>query len=54
LGIEIVTGGDPVAENTFEDPDRICTAKLEEERISAGSVGAHLPPMSATALSFRL
>ena len=54
LDCEVVTGDDPKAENSFEDPDRIRAERFEEVKISAGTVEARLPPMSAVAMSFSL
>ena len=54
LGCEVVTGDDPKAENSFEDPDRICAAKFEDARVTADGAMAHLPAMSCVAMSFSL
>jgi alpha-N-arabinofuranosidase len=51
---EAVTGDDPKAENSFEDPSRIRSEKFEEVRVSGGAVEARLPPMSVVAMSFSL
>jgi alpha-N-arabinofuranosidase len=54
LDCEILTGDDPKAENSFEDPERICSAGFHEVKISGGTVDTRLPPMSVVALSFSL
>ena len=53
-GCEIVTGDDPKAENSFEDPNRICAQKFDEVKIGSGEADASLPPLSVVALSFSL
>jgi alpha-N-arabinofuranosidase len=54
LGCEIVTGDDPKAANSFEDPDRIRAVKFEDAKIATGTIEASLPAMSVVAMSFAL
>jgi alpha-N-arabinofuranosidase len=54
LDCEIVTGDDPKTENSFEEPDRIRTAKHEDVEVSAGAVETRLPPLSVVAMTFGL
>jgi alpha-L-arabinofuranosidase len=51
---EVVTGDDPKAENSFEDPNRICAAKFQEVKVCSGGAVASLPCMSVAAMSFAL
>jgi len=54
LDCEIVTGDDPKAENSFEDPDRIRAEAFGEAKIDGAGVETRLPPMSVAAMSFSL
>jgi len=51
---EILTGDDPKAENSFEEPGRIRARQFEDVRPVAGGAVASLPPLSVVALSFEL
>jgi alpha-N-arabinofuranosidase len=54
LDAEIVTGDDPKAENSFEQPDLIRAVAFKEVQVAAGEAIASLPPLSVVAMSFKL
>ena len=54
LDCEVVTGDDPKAENSLENPDQICAVKFQQAAISAGAVEARLPRLTVAAMSFAL
>jgi len=51
---EIVTGPDPKAANSFEQPDLIRAEPFDDVKIDAGVAVAQLPPMSVVAISFEI
>jgi alpha-N-arabinofuranosidase len=51
---EIVTGDDPKAENSFEDPSRISAQKFDGVKLGPAGADVSLPPLSVVALSFSL
>jgi alpha-N-arabinofuranosidase len=51
---ELLTGPDPKAANSFEQPDLIQSQRFEEARIAAGRAEVELPPLSVAAMTFRL
>jgi alpha-N-arabinofuranosidase len=54
LECEVLTGDDPKAENSFEDPNRISPRSFDGAHVCAGAVEAELPPMSLAAMTFAL
>jgi alpha-L-arabinofuranosidase len=50
----LLTGPDPKAANSFEQPDLVKPQPLEEVRIAAGQAGIEMPPLSLVAMTFRL
>ncbi len=54
LDCEIVTGDDPKAENSFENPNRIRAEAFHDTRLAEGAAHTRLPPMSTTAMTFAL
>lgn len=51
---ETVDGEDPKAANSFEDPDVVSARPFSEVRITNGDAELRVPPLSVTALTFRL
>ena len=51
---ELLTGPDPKAANSFEQPHLIQSQRFEEARIAAGRAELELPPLSVAAMTFRL
>jgi alpha-N-arabinofuranosidase len=51
---ELLTGPDPKAANSFEQPDLIKSRTLEGARIAAGRAEVELPPLSVAAMTFHL
>jgi alpha-N-arabinofuranosidase len=51
---EILTGPNPNAMNSFEQPDLIEARPFQAVEISAGSATINLPPLSVAALTFQL
>ena len=51
---EILTGPDPKAANSFDKPDVITSRSFGEARITHGKAHLQLPPLSITAMTFRL
>jgi alpha-L-arabinofuranosidase len=51
---ELLTGSDPKAANSFEQPHLIQSRTFEEARIAAGRAEVELPPLSVAAITFRL
>ena len=49
---EVLSGSDPKAANTFEQPDFVRPQALEGVRIVGGKAGVVLPPLSVTAMTF--
>ncbi len=54
LACEIVTGDDPKAENSFEEPERVSAVQFKDVRLSEEGVDVGLPALSAVAMSFAL
>ncbi len=54
LDAEMVSGDDPKAENSFEDPDVIRSVEFKDLQVAEGEGIASLPPMSVVAMSFEL
>jgi alpha-N-arabinofuranosidase len=50
----IVTGDDPKASNSFEEPDHIVATPFEAVVVEGGRASTQLPPLSVTALTFSL
>jgi alpha-N-arabinofuranosidase len=51
---EILTGPDPKAANTLEQPDLVAARAFDGVTIANGTATCRLPPLSFAALSFRL
>ncbi len=51
---ELLTGPDPKAANSFEQPDLLRASPFQAVEISAGLATITLPPLSVAALTFRL
>ncbi|MDG2306195.1 MAG: alpha-L-arabinofuranosidase C-terminal domain-containing protein [Candidatus Binatia bacterium] len=51
---EIVTGDDPKAENSFENPNVIVPRSFGDVRVDAGAAVAELAPLSVVAMTFEL
>ncbi len=51
---ELLTGPDPKAANSFEQPDVIARCDLEGVKVEAGAATVELPPLSFAAMTFRL
>jgi alpha-L-arabinofuranosidase len=54
VNAEIVTGKDPKASNTFDDPNAIVSKPFKEAMISNGVATLKLPPLSVVAATFEL
>lgn len=54
LDAEILTGIDPKAHNTFEQPDNVVSQSFNDVRIVDGKAVVELPPLSVVAMSFNL
>ena len=51
---EVLSGTDPKAVNTFEQPDLVRPQSLQDVRIVGGRAGVVLPPLSVTAMTFTI
>lgn len=51
---ELLTGPDPKAANSFEQPDVIRSRPFDEVKIAAGHAGFELPPLAVSALTFQV
>jgi alpha-N-arabinofuranosidase len=51
---EIVSGGDPKASNTFEQPNRIVAREFQEASVANGNARLKLPPLSVVAATFEV
>ena len=51
---ELLSGTDPKAVNTFEQPDLVRPQALEDVRFVAGKAGVVLPPLSVAAMTFTI
>jgi alpha-N-arabinofuranosidase len=51
---EILTGPDPKALNTYEQPNLIQAQPFQSVEITAGQATVTLPPLSVTAMTFKL
>lgn len=51
---EILSGTDPKATNSFEDPERIRSQAFAAVDVVDGAATAHLPPLSVAAMTFAL
>jgi len=51
---ELLTGSGPKAANSFEQPDLVKPHPVEGVRIAAGRAEIEMPPLSLTAMTFRL
>ncbi len=51
---EVLTGPDPKAVNSFEDPDVVQSQPLEDVTVASGKAEVVLPPFSVAAMTFRV
>jgi len=54
VSAELLTGPGPKAANSFEQPDLVKPQPLDAMRIAAGQAEIEMPPLSLTAMTFRL
>lgn len=54
LSGEIISGSDPKAANTFEQPQRVVSREFSEVSLSGGKPTLKLPPLSVVAATFEL
>jgi alpha-N-arabinofuranosidase len=53
ISAEVVSGPDPDARNTYENPKVICSLPLQTVKVSDGKASVVLPPLSVAAITFR-
>jgi alpha-N-arabinofuranosidase len=51
---ELLTGPDPKAANSFEQPDRIRSQEFKEVAVKGGRAKVELPPLSVAAMTLEL
>jgi alpha-N-arabinofuranosidase len=51
---EILTGSDPKAANSFEDPDLVRSAAFDDLKLISGEAEVTLPPLSVVAMTFHV
>jgi alpha-N-arabinofuranosidase len=51
---EVVSGSDPNASNTYENPTAICGKPLQTVKVGDGKASVQLPPLSVTAITFKV
>ncbi len=51
---ELLSGAGAKAANSFEDPEAVCCRPFAKAEVAAGAARAELPPLSLTAMTFRL
>jgi len=51
---EIISGNDPKASNTFEQPDRVTAREFKEAAINSGGAVVKLPALSFAAMTFEV
>src|SRR6185503_13805372 len=50
---EVLSGTDPKANNTYEQPNSICSGPLSEVHVVDGKASISLPPLSVAAVTFK-
>jgi alpha-L-arabinofuranosidase len=51
---EVISGSDPTASNTFENPTTICSRPLQTVKVSEGKASVRLPALSVAAVTFKV
>jgi alpha-N-arabinofuranosidase len=51
---EVISGSDPNASNTFENPTTICSGPLQTVKVSERKASVQLPPLSVAAVTFKV
>jgi alpha-L-arabinofuranosidase len=51
---DVVTGDEPDAKNTYENPDRVTAQPLQGVEVRGGKAYVTLPPLSVAAITFTL
>jgi alpha-N-arabinofuranosidase len=51
---EVIRGSEPNASNTYENPNSICSGPLQTVKVSDGKASVQLPPLSVTAVTFKV
>jgi alpha-N-arabinofuranosidase len=53
VSADVVSGSDPDAHNTYENPNAICSQPLQTVTVSEGKASVQLPPLSVAAITFQ-
>ena len=54
MSAEVISGSDPNASNTYENPITVCSGPLQTVKVSDGKASVQLPPLSVNAVTFKV